>query len=355
MNTTLLNALKEIVSQHGGVETLSDARRVKALLSDLASTEPRPQKNALIACIELGFVSLLQNVPAGEQDTAKARLAERLNREEGLDPALCADALDLLEAALMDNTDTQPEEQNAVPSPVPPSSAPAAEESDDSFNGSGEKNAEIAGMAVDIERLTEERNRSNYENRKIKESLKKMKFGLIVAIIGIVISIGVGYSQYSSLESDLWYANYSKNQLQTNHDALMREFEASKRLWAVNVTAIKAGNWGNDRWLISPGGVLFSSQMRYLNPVITYNASFNGEATFYIKIIDPNGNLFHNANISPAGYTCSSTGRINRGNNQTLVLTGWGSSDSSTYWAGAWTVEVWYNDVCLRSEKVGIN
>jgi hypothetical protein len=182
-----------------------------------------------------------------------------------------------------------------------------------------------------------------------------MKIGLIAAIIGIVISIIVGYSQYNSLESVLWSVDYSRNQLQTSYNALMKNFEASKSLWPVNVTALKVGNWGNDRWLTLPGGALYSSQMRYLNTVITYNASFNGEATFYIKIIEPNGNLFRNADISPAGYSNSYTGRINRGNNQTLYLDGWGKSDSSSYRAGEWTVEVLYNNVCLRSEKVRIN
>jgi hypothetical protein len=62
--------------------------------------EPKPQKNALIACLEQGFAALLQNTPPAERGPAKARLAERLNRDEGLDPALCADTLDLLEAAL---------------------------------------------------------------------------------------------------------------------------------------------------------------------------------------------------------------------------------------------------------------
>jgi hypothetical protein len=100
MNTNLLNVLKEIVSRHGGVETLSDVRRVKALLADLAAGEPKPQKNALTACLERGFAAMLQNVPVHERGAAKTKLTERLNREEGLDPALCADTLDMLEAAV---------------------------------------------------------------------------------------------------------------------------------------------------------------------------------------------------------------------------------------------------------------
>jgi WD40 repeat protein len=101
INSNLLAVLKEIVSRHGGVETLSNARRVKALLSDLAADEPKRQKKALIACLEHGFVALLQEVPARERGHVKEKMAERLNREEGLDLALCSDTLDLLEAALL--------------------------------------------------------------------------------------------------------------------------------------------------------------------------------------------------------------------------------------------------------------
>jgi hypothetical protein len=120
MNTNLLNALKEIVSRYGGVETLSDARRVKALLADLAAAEPKPQKNALIAGLEQGFAAMLQNVPAHERGAAKAKLAERLNREEGLDAALCADTLDLLEEALLGIVSVT----TAAVAPTAPAAAP---------------------------------------------------------------------------------------------------------------------------------------------------------------------------------------------------------------------------------------
>jgi WD40 repeat protein len=39
VNTNLLNALKQIVSRHGGVETFSDARRVKALPAERLNRE----------------------------------------------------------------------------------------------------------------------------------------------------------------------------------------------------------------------------------------------------------------------------------------------------------------------------
>jgi WD40 repeat protein len=99
MNTKLLKALRECISQYGA-ESLSDARRVKGMLQDWAAEEPKPQKNALIACVERDFAAALRNSPSGGRGPVKAKLAERLNQEEGLEKALCADTLDLLETAL---------------------------------------------------------------------------------------------------------------------------------------------------------------------------------------------------------------------------------------------------------------
>jgi WD40 repeat protein len=123
MNTTLLAALKEIISEHGGLETLSDSRRVRALLSDLAANEPKPQKNALVACLEQGFPAMLQNAQAVERGQVKTKLTERLNREEGLDAKLCADTLDLLEAALFGSVSAKPGPA-VTPAPKTPATAP---------------------------------------------------------------------------------------------------------------------------------------------------------------------------------------------------------------------------------------
>jgi hypothetical protein len=338
MNTNLLNALKEIVSQYGGVETLSDARRVKALLADLAAAEPRPQKNALIACLEGDFAAMLQNVPAHERGAAKSKLAERLNREEGLDAALCADTLDLLEAVVVVAEEAAAEQREAKKTPqqpVPADSDTASEASNVASQNYEEKCGEVAVL---------------------KKRLKKTKNGLTAAIvigsIALIISITVGYSKYSLMESALWSANYSREQLLTERTQLQTELGSLVR---INVTRIKVGNWGNGSWLTRPGEALYAAQMRYFNPVITYNAVLDGEITFYIKIIQPDGTLHRNPSVSPVGYSFSTTARINRGSNQTLDLSGWGNSSSSSYWAGTWTVEVWFNNGCLRSEKVTIN
>lgn len=123
----------------------------------------------------------------------------------------------------------------------------------------------------------------------------------------------------------------------------------------LEITAMRVGNNDNNgRWLNSPGSNLYSSQMRYLCPVITYNATFSGQVTIFIKIIQPNGVIFRNPSRSPSGFSNSVTLQVYRGNNQTLQLTGWGNGESSSYQAGEWTVEIWYNNKRMWSEKITI-
>jgi uncharacterized Zn finger protein (UPF0148 family) len=195
---------------------------------------------------------------------------------------------------------------------------------------------------IKIEHLTQERNQSNEENRTNMDRLNKIRNGLMAAIVigvtCIIIAISVG-NQYISIKSlrseNLW--------LESN-------------LLPINITSIKARNQNNSsQWITEPSETLYSSQMRYLMPEITYNSIVNEEIIFYIKIIQPNGNLSYNPNISPNGYTYKSTVRVNRGVNQTLSLGGWGNDSSSSYRTGEWTVEVWYKNVCFISEKVLIH
>jgi hypothetical protein len=206
--------------------------------------------------------------------------------------------------------------------------------------------------------LNDELESMKFINRQSKEELKKTKSGRTAAIwlgiIGVAISIGVGLSAHSDMENSYDSMRWQYNQVKSNYDKLFAEHEASKSFWKINVTSIKVGNWSNSSWLTRPGESLSSVQMRYLKPVITYNSSINEDATFYIKIINPYGTLKDNSSTSPKGFTYSQTARINSGSNQSLNLDGWGKSDESTYTAGTWTVEVWYNNVCLRSEKVVI-
>ena|GEM_PF-7114664 len=99
MNNNLLNIVKRIIAEHGD-SILSDPKRVSAFFADLARDEPKPQKNALVKSLEHGFARFLQNAAEAERADCKRQLAQRLSEAEGFGPELCAETLDLLEAAL---------------------------------------------------------------------------------------------------------------------------------------------------------------------------------------------------------------------------------------------------------------
>jgi hypothetical protein len=100
MNTNLLKVVKHIATEYGE-DVLGDAKRLKAFFGDLAKDEPKPLRLAFGRAIEEGAYNALKSAPdAAECASRKAAIAQRLRDEHGLDVALSAEALDILEAAL---------------------------------------------------------------------------------------------------------------------------------------------------------------------------------------------------------------------------------------------------------------
>jgi hypothetical protein len=99
MNTNFLFVIKKIIAEQGEA-ILADPQRLKSWISDYAKDEPKAERLAFGRCIEYGAYTELKNTPAPGRAAVKNRLAQRLHGGEGLDPTLCAGALDLLEAAL---------------------------------------------------------------------------------------------------------------------------------------------------------------------------------------------------------------------------------------------------------------
>jgi hypothetical protein len=131
MNVTLLNIVKRIAADHGeGI--LGDPQRLKAFFSDLAKEEPKPLRMAFGRCVEAGAYAALKTAPdAAERASRKAAIAQRLRDTQGLDISLCAEALDVLEAALYGTARSQAAHQQAAPgqqpNPVPVRPAPTVQ------------------------------------------------------------------------------------------------------------------------------------------------------------------------------------------------------------------------------------
>jgi hypothetical protein len=99
MNTTLLTIVKRIIADYGEA-VLADPKRLKAFFADLAKDEPKPLRTVFGRCVEAGAYTALKSAPdAAERASRKAKIAQRVHDEHGLDTALCGDAQDILEAA----------------------------------------------------------------------------------------------------------------------------------------------------------------------------------------------------------------------------------------------------------------
>ena len=99
MNAELFSVVKEIVEKHSD-SVLADPRRVSAFLADMAQEVPKPQKGTFIKCLEQGFAQILKNAAETDRANCKLQLAQRLNKDEGLDIHLCEESLALLAAVL---------------------------------------------------------------------------------------------------------------------------------------------------------------------------------------------------------------------------------------------------------------
>ena len=158
MNTNLLSIVKQIIADTGEA-ILADPARLKAFFSDLAKDEPKPLRIAFGRCIESGAYDALKSAPdAAERALRKTSIAQKVLDEYGLDVTLCAEALDILEAALFEpdaveqTSESAPEisQPESQPAPVQPDiqAAPAPSTPESGQEKTRRQNQIIAALAI---------------------------------------------------------------------------------------------------------------------------------------------------------------------------------------------------------------
>lgn len=143
-------------------------------------------------------------------------------------------------------------------------------------------------------------------------------------------------------------------------ESIKKAFKQAKE--ATAYTLIKDCKFANTSYdskvLTDFGKTLYSSQMRYLKPKIYYDGlksdkDYVAGYMFNIKIIRPDGTLDRGSS-SPKGYTFSYHLFKRTGENLEQELTGWGNNDVSTYNAGTYGFEIWFNKKKIYSTTVEI-
>jgi len=100
VNNNLLNIVKRIVTEQGE-DILNNPQRLKAFFMDYAKDEPKSERVAFGRCVEMGCYAELKGCGSVEERLfKKPKLTDQLHRTTGIDRVQCADAIDLLEAAV---------------------------------------------------------------------------------------------------------------------------------------------------------------------------------------------------------------------------------------------------------------
>jgi regulator of replication initiation timing len=246
---------------------------------------------------------------------------------------------------------------------------------------SADKNAE---KGFEIERLKKnlkekEENTSKYINqindgKKTIEKIESQRKGVITGIIALVFFIVISIIYYAnqerliknefynfrtqiyslttdndSLQNELNSLQTQVNSLTSQNKSLQAEAEELRRLaLELKINSISIGNTTKSGEIVDNyGATLYANRIRFLSIRTTCDSRITGNKTFYIKIINPSGTL-RSGNNSPKGYSYDWNVYVSKGLNS-LDLGGFGTESGGSYISGIYTVEVWYNNICLRS------
>lgn len=164
----------------------------------------------------------------------------------------------------------------------------------------------------------------------------------------------------SDLRSDLSSTNSSlsstKSELsQTQRKLSNYQNKVGKHLPLIVTDIEIANHYKGSKEETGYGGTIYSKNSMYLAPRISYIGLVEGTRKFLIKLYRPDGTLSTGSPSSetPKGYSYSASGYIYEGENK-RELSGWGNEKKGHWPKGTYKIEVWYNDMCLKSKSFTI-
>ena len=167
-------------------------------------------------------------------------------------------------------------------------------------------------------------------------------------------------SVISDLRSDLSSANSSLSSTKSELSQVKRELSNYKnrigKHMPLIVTDIEIANhYKGRKEETGYGGTIYSKNSMYLAPRISYIGLVEGTRKFLIKLYRPDGTLSTGSPSleTPKGYSYSTSEYIYEGENK-RQLSNWGGEKKGHWAKGTYKIEVWYNNMCLKSKSFTI-
>ena len=188
---------------------------------------------------------------------------------------------------------------------------------------------------------------------------------IITVLCGIAIVI-MAVMLFNTKE-DLKHAKYKWQDYYEKYEAERRaKQEASSENYSLKefknkvsivypmiINDIKIGNVNSDGIIETDfGNTLYSYNTMYLKPKVYYTGLISGSKRLKIKWIRPSGDLCTGSSSS-YGYSQSASYYLSEGENE-IVLAELGRADRGYWSSGTYRIEVWYNNICLKSKSFSI-
>jgi hypothetical protein len=184
-----------------------------------------------------------------------------------------------------------------------------------------------------------EKNRE-IEQLRLLANRKKRNVGIIFfMIVFFLTTIGLGVG---CLE-----LNIELQEMESVQDDLLQTFP-------LKITRIELANESKNGTIIDDFGTsLYGNRLRYLKPKIYFKNYLKESKKFKFEIhyVDSWGRMEYNTS---SGQVPSSENYISP-YEDSKQLASWGNEFGGTWKSGHWTIEIWYNGVCLGSKKFTIN
>lgn len=186
--------------------------------------------------------------------------------------------------------------------------------------------------------------------------------------IGIaILAIAVGVMCYLYLDANKNYTRMMSKTSSLQEEVSEMEIERDNALmelsdfkssigntYPIVITDIEVANvYKNGTIETDYGNTLYDYRTLYLKPRIRYTGLTSGTKEFKIKWVMPSGSL-RTGDSSPYGYSFSESAYVSEGADNVLEFMGWGNESSGNWSSGRYRVEIWYDDVCLKSMDVRI-
>lgn len=240
----------------------------------------------------------------------------------------------------------------------------------------------VKQLNLDKEELN---SRIEHLSNKNDELLKKKKqYKAVVTLFVIIILCCIGLlSFYREITGKTQHIQELENEITIKRDSLLLQnneinklvddlSSTNRRLSSVQselsdykdkvgkhmplvINNIELANYtANQGRVISDYGQrIYSNESRWVWFRINYDGIVSGTKNLHYKIYDQKGQL-ETCSSSPSGYSWSSDIYIYGDNNNSVVLFGWGADNASTWSTGTYRIEIWHNDMCLKSKSFTI-